>query len=280
VKKKNNNIRLIPRIDIKGSNLVKGINLEGFRALGPANLYIEKYYNEQADEILLNDVVASLYGRESLNDFIKMITAKVFVPLIVGGGIKTLNDIEYLLKSGADRIFFNSSIIKKPKLLDESVKYFGSSTIIASIEAIKISDKFMCLSDSGREETGLNVLAWAKEVESRGVSEIIITSISNEGIGKGFDLELINLLNETISIPFIVSGGYGRLNHIKEILEFSNLSGISIASALHYTAKNNLNFDTKNYEEGNYDFTNKKINYKNFETTSIKKIKKFINNNI
>ena len=129
------NIRLIPRIDIKGNNLVKGVNLEGFRALGDANLYIEKYYKDEADEILLNDVVASLYDRESLNNFIKQITKKIFIPLIVGGGIKSLQDIEYLLKSGADRIFFNSSIIKKPKLLDESVKYFGSSTIIASIEA-------------------------------------------------------------------------------------------------------------------------------------------------
>ena len=226
----------------------------------------------------MNDVVASLYDRSSLNNFVKKITKKIFVPLIVGGGIKSLKDIEFLLKSGADRIFFNSGIIKKPKLLDESVRYFGSSTIIASIEAIKISDKFMCLADSGREETNLNVVSWAKEIESRGASEIIITSINNEGIGNGFDIELINLLNETISIPFIVSGGYGKLSHIKEILKFSNLSGISIGSALHYTAKNDLKFDTKSYEEGNYEFTSKKINYKNFETTSIKKIKKFINN--
>ena len=187
------NIRLIPRIDIKGNNLVKGVNLEGFRALGDANLYIEKYYKDEADEILLNDVVASLYDRESLNNFIKQITKKIFIPLIVGGGIKSLQDIEYLLKSGADRIFFNSSIIKKPKLLDESVKYFGSSTIIASIEAIKISDKFMCLSDSGREETNLNVIDWAKEIENRGASEIMITSINHEGRGNGFDLELINV---------------------------------------------------------------------------------------
>ena len=270
------NLRLIPRIDIKGNNLVKGVNLEGFRALGDANLYIEKYYKDEADEILLNDVVASLYDRESLNNFIKQITKKIFIPLIVGGGIKSLRDIEYLLKSGADRIFFNSSIIKKPKLLDESVKYFGSSTIIASIEAIKVSDKFMCLSDSGREETNLNVINWAKEIENRGASEIMITSINHEGRGNGFDLELINILNETISIPFIISGGYGKFEHIKEVLKFSNLSGISIGSALHYSAKNDLNLDTKNYKEGNYEFTNKKITYKNFEKTSIKRIKKFI----
>lgn len=270
------NLRLIPRIDIKGNNLVKGINLEGFRALGDANLYIEKYYKDKADEILLNDVVASLYDRDSLNNFVKRITKKIFIPLIVGGGIKNLKDIEYLLKSGADRIFFNSSIIRRPKLLNESVKYFGSSTIIASIEAIKVSNRFMCLTDSGREETNFNVVDWAKEIENRGASEIIITSISHEGRGNGFDLELINLLNKTISIPFIVSGGYGKFEHIKEVLKFSNLSGISIGSALHYSAKNELKIDTKSYNEGNYEFTNKKVNYKNFEKTSVKKIKKFI----
>ena len=273
-------IRLIPRIDIKGNNLVKGINLEGFRALGDANLYIEKYYNEQADEILLNDVVASLYDRNSLNDFIKKITEKIFVPLIVGGGIKSLKDIEFLLKSGADRVFLNSGIIKKPKLLDESIKYFGSSTILASIEATKINGQFICVTNSGREETNLNVLDWAKKVEDKGVSEIIITSINYEGMGNGFDLELITKLNKSISIPFIISGGYGKLEHIKEIFKFDNLSGISIASALHYSVKNSLKINSNDYNEGNYEFLNKRKKYKDFETTTINKIKKFININV
>ncbi len=270
-------IRIIPRIDIKGNNLVKGVNLEGFRALGDANLYIEKYYKDEADEILLNDVVASLYDRASLSNFIRKITERFFIPLIVGGGIKNIKDIEFLLKSGADRIFFNSGIIKNPLLLNQSVKYFGSSTIIASIEAIKINNKYMCLVNSGREETNLDVTKWAKEIEERGASEIIITSVSKEGTGNGFDVELINLLNDTISIPFIISGGYGNLRHINEILRFSNISGICIGSALHYSAKNQLKFDTRNYAEGNYEFTNKKINYKDFKTTTIKKIKNFIN---
>jgi len=273
-------IRLIPRIDIKGNNLVKGINLEGFRALGDANLYIEKYYKEQADEILLNDVVASLYDRNSLSNFIKKITEKIFVPLIVGGGIKNLKDIEFLLKSGADRVFLNSGIIKNPKLLDESVKYFGSSTILASIEASKINGQFKCLTNSGREETNLNVLEWAKEVESKGVSEIIITSVNYEGMGNGFDLDLIDKLNKSISIPFIVSGGYGKLDHIKEILKFNGISGISIASALHYSFKNDLRINSEDYKEGNYAFLNKRKKYKNFEKTSINMIKEFINFNL
>ena len=182
-------IRIIPRIDIKGNNLVKGVNLEGFRALGDANLYIEKYYKDEADEILLNDVVASLYDRASLSNFIRKIKERFFIPLIVGGGIKNIKDIEFLLKSGADRIFFNSGIIKNPLLLNQSVKYFGSSTIIASIEAIKINNKYMCLVNSGREETNLDVTKWAKEVEDRGASEIIITSVSKRA------LEMVLMLN-------------------------------------------------------------------------------------
>ena len=134
-----------------------------------------------------------------------------------------------------------------------------------------------CLINSGREETNPDVTKWAKEIEDRGASDIIITSVSKEGTGNGFDVELINLLSDTISIPFIISGGYGKLKHINEILRFSNISGICIGSALHYSAKNQLKFDTRNYAEGNYEFTNKKIDYKDFKTTTIKKIKNFIN---
>lgn len=271
------NIRVIPRIDIKGDNLVKGVNLEGFRALGNANLFIEEYYKQQADEILLNDVVASLYDQNSLNNFIKRLTKKIFVPLIVGGGIKSLNDIEHLLKSGADRVFINSAMLKKPKFLDESIKYFGSSTIIASIEANKISNKYMCLTNSGRDETKRDVLSWAKEVESRGASEILLTSIKNEGLGNGFDIELMNLLNKSISIPFIVSGGYGKITHLKEILKFQNLSAVSVASAIHYSTKDKIKINNEKFNEGNYEFLSKNINYKSFEKTSIKKIKKYLN---
>ncbi len=274
--KKKNKIRLIPRLDIKGINLVKGINLEGFRALGDANFYVEKYYKENADEIILNDVVASLYEKNTLNHFIKKISKKIFIPLIVGGGVKTLEEIEFLLKSGADRIFLNSSIIKKPKFLNSAVKYFGSSTIIASIEVVKINNKYFCVSNSGREKSNLNLIKWAQEIESRGASEILLTSVDNDGLGNGFDTDLINILKNKINIPFIISGGYGKLEHIKKNFKKSNLSGISIASALHYSAKNDMKIDLKSYREGNFEFLLKNISYKNFENTNINEIKRYL----
>ncbi len=274
--KNNNRIRLIPKIDIKGSNLVKGINLEGFRAFGDVNSYIEKYYNDGADELILNDVVASLYDRNTLHKLLENITKKIFIPLIVGGGIRTIKDIEFLLKSGADRVYLNSAIIKNPNFINKSVNYFGSSTIIGSIEVVKVDKKYICVSNSGREETKLNLLMWAKELEDRGVSEIFITSVDKDGLGEGFDIELLNILDKNINIPYIVSGGYGNTNHLHEIKHLQKLSGISIGSALHYFANNQFNFNLKKFSEGNYNFINENKNFLNFENKNIKKLKKII----
>ena len=273
----NKNLRIIPRLDIKGQNLVKGIHLEGFRALGNVNDYIEKYYLEEADEILLNDVVASLYNRNTLFNLIKKITKKIFIPLIAGGGIKSLKDIEFLLSSGADRVFLNSSIIQNPRLLSDAVKYFGSSTIIVSIEAIKSKRKYFCLTNSGREETNLEVNSWIKQVEDRGASEIFLTSVDMDGTGRGFDIKLINQINNLISIPIIISGGYGKTTDIKKILKYKKISAISIGSALHYSSIKNFKYNFNKFDEGNYEFL--KSQKKNrFNFTNIKKLKKILDN--
>ena len=266
----NKNLRIIPRLDIKNDYLVKGIHLEGFRAFGDVNKYIEKYYLDGADEIFLNDVVASLYNVNSLKDLILNINKKIFIPIIGGGGIKSLKEIEFLLKSGVDRVFLNSAIIKKPKLLSDAVKYFGSSTIIASLEVIKSKNKYFCLTNSGREETNLDAISWAKQIADMGASEIFLTSVDMDGTGKGFDCDLISKFNKYTSIPIIVSGGYGEPNHIKGIKKFKNISGISIGSALHYSQ--NFNFNFKNFKKGNYEFLKSK-GQNIFKHTSIKKLK-------
>ena len=273
----NRNIRIIPRLDIKGQNLVKGIHLEGFRALGNVNDYIEKYYLEEADEILLNDVVASLYNRNTLFDLIKKITKKIFIPLIAGGGIKSLKDIEFLLSSGADRVFLNSSIIQNPQLLSDAVKYFGSSTIIVSIEAIRSRRKYFCLTNSGREETNLEVNSWIKQVEDRGASEIFLTSVDMDGTGHGFDIKLIGQINNLISIPVIISGGYGKTSDIKKILRYKKISAISIGSALHYSSIKNFKYNFNKFDEGNYEFLKSQKKNK-FNYTNIKKLKKILDN--
>ncbi len=273
----NRNLRIIPRLDIKGQNLVKGIHLEGFRALGNVNDYIEKYYLEEADEILLNDVVASLYNRNTLFNLIRRITKKIFIPLIAGGGIKSLGDIEFLLKSGADRVFLNSSIIRNPRLLSDAVKYFGSSTIIVSIEAIKSKKKYFCLTNSGREETNLEVNSWIKQVEDRGASEIFLTSVDMDGTGRGFDIKLINQINKFISIPIIISGGYGKTSDIKKILKYKKISAISIGSSLHYSSIKTFKYNFNKFNEGNYEFLKSQKKSK-FKYTSIKKLKEIVSN--
>ena len=273
----NKNLRIIPRLDIKGQNLVKGIHLEGFRALGNVNDYIEKYYLEEADEILLNDVVASLYNRNTLFNLIKKITKKIFIPLIAGGGIKSLKDIEFLLSSGADSVFLNSSIIQNPRLLSDAVKYFGSSTIIVSIEAIKSKRKYFCLTNSGREETNLEVNSWIKQVEDRGASEIFLTSVDMDGTGRGFDIKLISQINNLISIPIIISGGYGKTTDIKKILKYKKISAISIGSALHYSSIKNFKYNFNKFDEGNYEFLKSQKKNK-FNFTNIKKLRKILDN--
>ena len=184
------------------------------------------------------------------------------IPLIVGGGIRTIEDIEFLLKSGADRIYLNSAIIKNPNFVNKSVNYFGSSTIIGSIEVIKVNKKYV-VSQTLEEESKLNLLMWAKELEDRGVSEIFITSVDKDGLGEGFDIELLNILDQNINIPYIISGGYGNINHLQET--FTKVEWMSIGSALHYFASSQFNFNLKKFSEGNYNFLKKRKIFKFWE---------------
>ncbi|MAI75709.1 MAG: imidazole glycerol phosphate synthase cyclase subunit, partial [Rickettsiales bacterium] len=178
--------RIISRLDIKGPNLVKGINLEGLRVLGNPDFFSKHYYEDGADEVIYHDCVASLYEKKYLLEFINKTSSNVFIPLSVGGGIKTLKDIELILKNGADKVFINSAAIKKPRFLDVAVKNFGSSTISISIEANKKNNgEYYCFYDYGRETSVKKVKNWTEEVQSRGVGEIILTSIARDGTGEG-----------------------------------------------------------------------------------------------
>mgnify|MGYP006095618881 CR=1 FL=1 len=269
--------RIISRLDIKGPNLVKGINLEGLRVLGNPDFFFKNYYNTGADEIIYHDCVASLYDKKYLLDFINKASSNVFIPVSVGGGIKTLKDIELILKNGADKVFINSAAIKKPKFLDEAVKNFGSSTISISIEANKKNDgKYYCFHDYGRETSGKQVKNWIDEVQSKGVGEIILTSVMKEGTGEGFDIKLLDLVYDTIKVPLIIHGGAGNSKHISEVLKYENVSGVAISSILHYSFIQSDEFRFENKKEGNtsYLLSNNKYFSSRFEKTSIAQIKK------
>jgi len=271
------NIRIIPRLDIKGPNLVKGIHLEGLRALGKPSDFAKKYYEDGADELLLMDVVASLYDRNSLHEIISETSENVFIPITIGGGLRTLEDIKSVLRVGADKVALNTAAIKNPRLIQQAVNKFGSSTIVISIEAIKQENgDYFCFTDNGREFTGIEVIDWVRKVQELGAGEIIITSVDKEGTGKGLDEELISKVSKESSVPLIVHGGIGSKNHVKSILEYPSVDAVSAASIFHYDyVTKNTNKKTAG-TEGNTEFLLSGRNVKNIETISLNDLKEFL----
>jgi imidazole glycerol-phosphate synthase subunit HisF len=228
-------MRIIARIDIKNNHVIKGINLEGFRKIGEPKKIIEQYFNDGIDEIIIIDAVASLYGRNNLFDLIKDITKEVFVPITLGGGIRTLDDIQRALDSGADKVAINSGAFENRKLIKNASKKFGSSTIVGYIEAKKTSpNTWEAYKFSGREKTGIDIRDWVKKLQHSGCGEILLTSVDNEGTEKGFDTSLIKHLYNEVTCPIIFSGGCGSYKDIEEIKKKFPNEAIAIASVLHY----------------------------------------------
>lgn len=227
--------RIIARLDIKNNHVIKGIHLEGLRKVGDPNELARKYYDEGADEIILMDAVAAYYDRNNLSEIVKQACSDIFIPITVGGGIRKIQDIQTALNSGADKVAINTQAVHNSNFIREASQIFGSQCIVGSIEAKKVSDNnWEVYIDNGREPTGINVKEWAIELENLGVGEIMITSIDNEGIKKGFDLELNKIMSESISVPIISSGGAGTISHISDLIIASNIDAVAIASILHY----------------------------------------------
>jgi len=228
-------VRIIARLDIKGPNLVKGIHLEGLRVLGKPEDFARHYYSQGADELLYMDVVASLYQRNSLLDTISKTASETFIPLTVGGGIRTIEDIRRALRAGADKVSLNTAAINNPDLIKEAAYRFGSSTIVVSIEAIKIEEGvYEAYTDNGRESTGVDAFEWAVRAAELGAGEILITSIDQEGTGEGFDTVLTRKIAESVGIPVIACGGAGHLDHVSQVVLDGKADAVCIASMLHY----------------------------------------------
>ena len=234
-------VRIIPRVDIKGDHLVKGIHLEGLQVLGKPEEFARHYYEQGADELLYMDVVASLYGRNSLLEVIERTSREIFIPLTVGGGIRNIDDIRAVLRSGADKVSLNTAAIRRPALISEAVRAFGSSTIVVSVEAkAKTDGSYEAYVDNGRERTGWDAIEWAKRSVDLGAGEILLTSIDREGTGKGFDLELVRRLGKELSVPVIACGGAGSIDHIQEVVTEAGADGVCVASLLHYEVLSRL----------------------------------------
>ncbi len=230
--------RIIARLDIKGSNLIKGIHLEGLRKIGNPNEYALKYYNQGADGLIMMDIVASLYGRNNLLHIVEKACENVFIPITVGGGVRSLEDVQAALNSGADKVAINTGALNNPELINEVANDFGSQCMVLSIEAKKTPDGWECYTDNGRERTGKGVLEWAKEAVDRGAGEILLTSVDQEGTKKGFDSELTKLIATEVSVPVIASGGFGELSHLTQVVNEGKADAIAFADALHYDRYN------------------------------------------
>jgi len=251
-------VRIIPRLDIKGPSLVKGIHLEGLRVLGKPADFAKYYYEHGADELMFMDVVASLYERNSLHDIISETAKSIFIPITVGGGLRTITDIKEVLRAGADKVCLNTAAIKNPNLIKEATRIFGSSTIVVAIEAIKESNgNYLAYTDNGREYTGIDVFEWAQRVAELGAGEIVITSVDREGTGQGFDLELTSKITNLVGIPVIAHGGAGNENHVVDVLKDGNISSAMISSLFHYYYISE-NDSKPSILEGNVEFLNQK----------------------
>ena len=241
-------IRLIARLDIKNEFVIKGIHLEGLRKIGDPIILSKKYYDEGIDEIIFMDAVASLYGRNNLFHIIEKACKEIFIPITIGGGIRSVHDIELALKAGADKITLNTEAIKNPYIIKEASRIYGSQCIVGSIEAKKKENgKWEAYIDNGREQTGIDAIEWAMKLEDLGIGELCVTSIDKEGTKKGFDIELIDQICNKINIPLIACGGANNSNDIVKVCNAnSNLNAVAVASMLHYNiesikdAKQNL----------------------------------------
>lgn len=263
------NLRIIPKLDIKNYNLVKGISMEGFRVLGDPKKFIENYYINGADEIIYHDTVASLYNRKQLLSLVERTAENTFLPITIGGGIKDIEDIKNFLNSGADRVFINSSFVRNKKFIRESINHFGSSTILGSVEVHRENKDYFCYIDFGREETKLKFEDWTLELQDNGISELIITSIDQDGKGKGFDLFLAEIIQKIVKVPYIINGGFGELFHFDQLLDVCDPNGIALGSMLHYGF---LNSPIGN-EEGNISFLKNKKKFMNFGNYNLSEIK-------
>lgn len=229
------NIRIIPRLDIKGPNVVKPVQTEALRVIGnPKDLALH-YYKEGADELIYLDIVASLYERNIDFDLLKSVTENIFIPITVGGGIRSIHDINNLLRSGADKIAINTYAVKHPEFLSEAVREFGSQCIVLYVEAKKQPNgDYEAYTDGGRERSGLEVMSWIKRAIDLGIGEILLTSVDQDGTRRGFDIELLKKISTFSPIPIIAHGGAGKPETLKEAILKAKVDALGISSIFHY----------------------------------------------
>lgn len=228
-------IRVIPKLEVKNENLIKGVHLEGLRIVGKPQVAALKYAAQGADELIYIDLVASLYQRNNWINIVKSTAEQIYIPLTVGGGIKSVDDTKLFLRAGADKVAINTAIVKNPKLISKVARKFGSQAMVASLEVQKkIDGSYEIYTDSGRTPTGVNPISWAKEAERLGAGEILLTFIHQDGTYQGYDLDLLNEISSHAKIPVIASGGAGSIDDLVAAATKGQADALAIASLLHF----------------------------------------------
>jgi len=229
------NIRLIARLDIKGHNLIKGIHMEGLRVIGSPNEFALSYYREGIDELIYMDCVASLYGRNNLGEIVQIASQDIFVPITVGGGIRSVDDANYLLRCGADKVAVNTAAVANPQLITDIARRFGSQCMVLSLEAKKVGpERWEVYTNNGRERTGLDLIEWVKYGVALGAGEVLLTSVDREGTRKGFDTALVRAVTGEVSVPVIASGGMGKPEDLIDVVSQGQADAVAMADILHY----------------------------------------------
>ena len=226
--------RIIPCLDVKNGRVVKGINFIDLQDAGDPVEQAKIYSDSGADEICFLDITASNENRETIFDVVKRTSKNCFVPLTVGGGIKSLDDINKLLTSGADKVSINTTAVNNHNLIKESSKRFGSQCIVVAIDAKQKNNKWEIFTHGGRNETGIDALEFSKKMEDCGAGELLVTSMDRDGTQKGYDIELISKIEKSVNIPIIASGGVGTLEHLFEGIKYGKASAVLAASIFHY----------------------------------------------
>lgn len=227
--------RIIPCLDVRDGKVVKGVNFVGIREVGDPVECAMEYDRQGADEICFLDITATHEGRSTMIDVVRKTAEHVFVPLTVGGGIRSVEDFREILRAGADKVSVNSAAVKNPALISQAAEIFGSQCVVVAIDAKRDGQgNFHVVVHGGRKDTGLDAVEWAKQCQELGAGEILLTSMDTDGCKEGFDLELTRAVCDTVTIPVIASGGCGRLEHFSQVFEETGADAALAASLFHF----------------------------------------------